>query len=85
MTWIIIIRNYEKYVKGSIEEKKKLIVGNILKSIKAVKDKGKLNYPQFEEDLLGFLGYTKEELLREADMAFCHDGWDRRSWSMATC
>ena len=50
-----------------------------MKSIKAVKDKGKLNYPQFEEDLLGFLGYTKEELLREADMAFCHDGWDRRS------
>jgi len=43
-------------------KRKKLIVGNILKSIKAVKDKGKLNYPQFEEDLLGFLGYTKEEI-----------------------
>jgi len=38
------------------------MVGNILKSIKDVKGKGKLNYPQFEEDLLDFLGYTKEEI-----------------------
>jgi len=62
---LIIVKrhiDYDKYVKGSIEEKKKLMVGNILKSIKDVKGKGKLNYPQFEEDLLDFLGYTKEEI-----------------------
>ena len=31
-------------------------------SIKEVQGKGKINYAQFEEDILDFLGYTKEEM-----------------------
>lgn len=62
---LIIVKryiNYETYVKASIVEKKKLITGNILRSIKSVKGKGKINYSQFEKDLLTFLGYTKDEM-----------------------
>jgi len=62
---LIIVKkhiNYDRYVEGSIEEKKKLMIANILKSIKTVHRKGKINYLQFEEDLLKFLGYTKEEI-----------------------
>ncbi|MBQ1389230.1 MAG: hypothetical protein IIY78_06340 [Clostridia bacterium] len=61
---IIVSRHidYEKYVNASISEKKKLIVGNILRSIKSVKGKGKIDYSQFEEDLLSLLGYTKDEI-----------------------
>lgn len=62
---LIIIKlqiDYERYVTGSIEEKKKLMVGNILRSVKAVKGKGKIDYLQFETDLLDFLGYDKEEM-----------------------
>lgn len=64
---LIIVKkyiNYDRYVKASIEEKKKLIVANILKSIKTIQRKGKINYLQFEEDLLKFLGYTKEEITK---------------------
>ena len=62
---LIIVKkhiNYDRYVEGSIEEKKKLMIANILKSIKTIHRKGKINYLQFEEDLLKFLGYTKEEI-----------------------
>lgn len=38
------------------------MVGNILKSIKFVQIKGKINYLEFEEDLLQLLGYSKEEI-----------------------
>lgn len=62
---LIIVKkhiDYIKYVNGGIDEKKKLMIGNILKSINTVKSKGKIDYIQFEKDLLDFLGYTKEEI-----------------------
>ena len=62
---LIIVKrhiNYNKYVNASMEEKKKLIVGNILKSVKSVKGKGEIDYAQFEQDILDLLGYTKEEI-----------------------
>ena len=61
---IIIYKHidYNKYVNASIDEKKKLIVGNILKSVKSVKSKGEIDYAQFEQDILDLIGYTKEEI-----------------------
>lgn len=62
---LIIVKRYidfNKYVEASIEEKKKLMLGNILKSMKAIKSKGKLNYSKLEAELLEFLGYSKEEI-----------------------
>lgn len=53
---------FEEYVNSSMEEKKKLIVGNILKSVKAIKNKGKINYFQFQDDILEFLGFTKKDV-----------------------
>lgn len=62
---LIIVKrhiDYESYVHGTIEEKKKLMIGNVLKSVKAIKGKGKIDYCQFESDLLDFLGYTKNDI-----------------------
>lgn len=62
---LIIVSKYiefDKYVSSSIEEKKKLIIGNILKSVKSIKNKGKINYSQFQNDILKFLGYEKEDI-----------------------
>lgn len=62
---LIIVKrhmDYEKYVSSSIEEKKMMILGNILRSLKAVKAKGKIPYDQLEQDVLEFLGYTREEI-----------------------
>ncbi len=62
---LIIVKkhiDYNRYVKAPMEEKKKLIVANILRSIKTIQRKGKINYLQFEKDLLAFLNYKKEEI-----------------------
>lgn len=45
---------YEGYVKADISEKKKLIIHNILASVKAVSKKGKINYSLFEDDVKKF-------------------------------
>lgn len=54
--------NYNTYVNAPIEEKRRLIVENILKSVKAIKGKGKIDYEQFERDILKISKYAKEEL-----------------------
>lgn len=46
--------NYEEYVKSDILNKKKLIIYNILSSVKSVSKKGKINYSMFEEDVRTF-------------------------------
>ncbi len=46
--------DYNSYVNGSIEEKKSYIVKNVLKSVKAIKGKGKINYKLFELDMMEF-------------------------------
>lgn len=46
--------DYEEYVKSDIYGKKKLIIDNILKSIKAISKRGKINYCLFENDIKKF-------------------------------
>lgn len=43
--------DYEEYVKADIANKKRLIVNNILSSVKSISRKGKINYSLFEEDV----------------------------------
>lgn len=54
--------DYDKYISSNIEGKKKLIVDNILKSVKSVSRKAKINYEAFERDILYHLGYSTEEI-----------------------
>lgn len=46
--------DYEKYVKADISTKKRLMIDNILASVKSVSKRGKINYSLFEEDVLKF-------------------------------
>lgn len=46
--------DYNSYVNGSMEEKKIHIVNNVLKSVKAIKGKGKIDYKLFELDMMEF-------------------------------
>lgn len=55
--------DFTRYANALIEERKKLIIGNVLKSVKAVKSKGKIDYARFEQDLLDFVGYERSDIL----------------------
>lgn len=46
--------DYELYVESTIDEKKSLIVKNVVDSIKAIKTKGKIDFKLFESDMMEF-------------------------------
>lgn len=46
--------DYEEYVKADTANKKRLIIDNILESVKSVSKKEKINYSLFEEDVREF-------------------------------
>lgn len=46
--------DYQKYVENDIEGKKKIIIKNILESIKCIQKRGKIDYKKFEKDILDF-------------------------------
>lgn len=46
--------NYEKYIEANIDEKKSLIVKNVVDSIKAIKTRGKIDFKLFESDMIKF-------------------------------
>lgn len=46
--------DYEEYIKADTANKKRLIVDNILSSVKAVSQKGKIDYNLFAEDVRNF-------------------------------
>jgi len=47
--------DFEEYVNSDIDNKCKLIIKNILESVKSISRKGKFDYDKFEKDLLEFL------------------------------
>ena len=49
-----LFTDYNLYVNGSIEQKKIYIVTNVLRSINAIKGKGKIDYKRFESDMMEF-------------------------------
>lgn len=46
--------DYKQYINADIEEKRNLIVINVLDSIKAVKTKGKIDFISFRKDMIIF-------------------------------
>lgn len=46
--------DYEEYVKADTANKKRLIINNILSSVKSVSQKGKIDYGLFEADIRNF-------------------------------
>lgn len=46
--------DYEEYIKADTANKKRMIVDNILSSVKAVSKKGKIDYNLFAEDVRAF-------------------------------
>lgn len=54
--------NYYKYVRGDFEERKKLMLGNILRSVKSVKGKCNVDYERFEKDILDMFNYEKNDI-----------------------
>lgn len=43
--------DYKEYVEADINKKKILIIDNILKSVKTIKSKAKIDYRMFEDDI----------------------------------
>ncbi len=63
---LIIVKrhiDYNKYVNATVDQKKKMIVANILCSVKSIKNKGKIDFARFEKDILSFLGYNRDEVM----------------------
>lgn len=54
--------DFDKYINSNADGKCKLIAENILKSIKSISRKAKIDYNQFEKDLLEFLKYSTDNL-----------------------
>lgn len=46
--------DYDEYVKADISEKKKLMINNILSSVKSISKRAKLDYKSFENDVKKF-------------------------------
>lgn len=46
--------DYETYVNADIDEKKKLIVNNILASVKAIHSRAKIDFTEFHNDILQY-------------------------------
>lgn len=46
--------DYEKYIEGDIDEKKRLIVKNVLDSVNVIKTKGKIDFKRFKDDMISF-------------------------------
>ena len=49
------ITDYHDYLNADIEGRKKLMVKNILDSVKSIEKKGRFNYMKFEKDLFNFV------------------------------
>ena len=49
-----LFMDYEKYVEASMDEKKSMIVKNVVDSVKAIKTKGKIDFNHFKEDMMSF-------------------------------
>lgn len=50
--------DYEKFVNGSIEEKKRLIAENILASVKVIQRRAKIDFDEFYRDIMCYCRQT---------------------------
>lgn len=54
--------DYETYVNADIDEKKRLIVNNILASVKAIHSRAKIDFVEFHKDILQYCEQAGVEL-----------------------
>ena len=54
--------DYETYVNADIDEKKRLIVNNILASVKAIHSRAKIDFAEFHKDILQYCEQAGVEL-----------------------
>lgn len=50
--------DYDEYLQADLGKKKALIINNLLKSVKAVSKKGKIDFNRFQEDIISFCEMT---------------------------
>ncbi len=58
--------DFETYVNADISYKKQLIIENILKSVKVIAKKGRIDYQRFESDVIQFCELNQIELFNKA-------------------
>lgn len=46
--------SFDDYIQSDVEKKKRLIIDNILKSVKVISKKGKIDFERFREDVDSF-------------------------------
>ena len=46
--------DYEEFIRADTKQKKKLIINNILTSMKSIHKKAKINYIDFEADVMQY-------------------------------
>lgn len=51
---VSLLIDYETFVKADIDEKKRLIVNNVLASVKVVHSRAKINFDEFHKDILRY-------------------------------
>ena len=54
--------DYEAYVNADIDGKKKLIVNNVLASVKAIQSRAKIDYAEFSKDIMQYCEQAGIEL-----------------------
>lgn len=52
---VVVHIDYDIYVNATIEEKKKLIIENLLKAVKSISKKAKIDYTSFERDIMNLV------------------------------
>lgn len=55
--------DYERYVGASMDEKRALIVKNVVDSVKSIKTKGKIDFNRFKKDMIRFCEMNGVEYL----------------------
>ena len=45
---------YETHVNADIDEKKRLIINNVLASVKAIRSRAKIDYAEFRKDIMQY-------------------------------
>jgi len=58
---IVVHIDFDTYVNATIEGKKKLIIENLLKAVKSISKKAKIDYTLFEKDIMDFCKKNKIE------------------------
>jgi hypothetical protein len=60
---VFLHTDFEKYLNADIEGRKALIIDNVLRSVKKISKRYKIDYAAFEKDVLAFCGEHNIKLI----------------------